>query len=417
MNGLRACILRGSTCVLAVLVTWCASIGPANAQRSPIPEALGLSDIAGLDADTERVSSPFAGLLVTPHGARNTHDPGYGGTYNGTVAAYTADQPAGHSQPDGYLRRFIVHVPEADALPAARSAARILLTLLGQMHRHTGYDHPASARSLDVWLTAGPHTGVGGDIGGEQRGTSIYVFALSAERTPLEWLRELAHEYGHFALPGIAGYTAPEEWANGLLGERLFLKWLAEDLGAGTLAATQAPYLDVKSIRTYVEKQVVPLINRIARAGADPRSFRRRDAEGMDTFTALALYTDTVYGSTALWNAFSYTSPQKGPFPTGPDFYTGVTGSLQSRLTLRITPPVSPAQGAGEAFYAWLPRGDFASARSPGSAWKIAFQPATDGRDDGSRLTVNRADWVKIRVRSAAASPALTLRRLGAEVP
>ena len=42
-------------------------------------------------------------------------------------------------------------------------------------------------------------------------------------------MRQVAHEYGHVALPGIGGFTETDDpWADGHLGELLFPKWLAE---------------------------------------------------------------------------------------------------------------------------------------------------------------------------------------------
>ena len=76
---------------------------------------------------------------------------------------------------------------------------------------------------IDVWVTSK------GEPGGRAQGRSIYLYAVGAERTSGEWLRELGHEYGHVSLPGIGGFKdSDDEWADGNLAELLFPKWLAE---------------------------------------------------------------------------------------------------------------------------------------------------------------------------------------------
>lgn len=107
-------------------------------------------------------------------------------------------------------------------------------------HTYTDYriDHkPDYNKScVDVYLC------FAGDPGGEQlfdddpqapKGASskvntIYIYDLPSLKEPLEKIRELAHEYGHAVLPAVGGYEAPEYWANGYLGEKLFLQWLAK---------------------------------------------------------------------------------------------------------------------------------------------------------------------------------------------
>lgn len=49
-------------------------------------------------------------------------------------------------------------------------------------------------------------------------------------RPEAEWLREVAHEYGHVALPGFAGFRPPlEPFGNGKLGETLGMLWAAQN--------------------------------------------------------------------------------------------------------------------------------------------------------------------------------------------
>ena len=91
-----------------------------------------------------------------------------------------------------------------------------------------------------IGIPLGPSTGTveGPAIEGQvQTGTGQLPEAIAPEfafrrleidtsKPQAEACRELAHEYGHAVLPAIGGFKSPEDWANGYLGERLFLRWL-----------------------------------------------------------------------------------------------------------------------------------------------------------------------------------------------
>jgi hypothetical protein len=54
----------------------------------------------------------------------------------------------------------------------------------------------------------------------------------AATASPEEWLRQVAHEWGHYALPMMGRFSEPEPDAAGALGEALFLQLLAAGGGA-----------------------------------------------------------------------------------------------------------------------------------------------------------------------------------------
>ena len=71
------------------------------------------------------------------------------------------------------------------------------------------------------WMAAGQIDSAPGDI---------VFFKTSQTRSEWEWLREVAHEYGHVVLPPAAGFRPPlEPYGNGALGETLAMLWIASD--------------------------------------------------------------------------------------------------------------------------------------------------------------------------------------------
>lgn len=382
-----------------------------------LPERLTTTELQNLDADKTSVSGAFPGLLLVPQGTRNSVDGKYNQPYHAACYIYAAQHAAGQDAIIGYARRFIVHVPEADNLPLAQRVARLLLLIYGENSTRMHYDHPTDLATVDVWLTRSAGAGLSPDVGGEQTKNQIYIYDLAAERKPIEWAREVAHEYGHFALPGVSGFTAPEEWGNGVLGERLFLKWLAEDMRAGRIKPEEIPFVTPEQIGDYLNRQVMPLLRRIAREGVDAGAMRRKDASGMDTFTGVALYTDTVYGSKALLDAFAYTTPKEGNvFIQSPDFLRGLQGALNDATQFTLSLPLPGLN----TFFVFLPRGEFhVSAEGTTRSWQFPLDSKfvhTTGKDT---LLVTHSDWRKITVSPTHASDTpmrLTFRRRGTEV-
>jgi hypothetical protein len=187
--------------------------------------------------------------------------------------------------PEGVLspRRFVIHFQKAEDHPLARRVGSVLARLywIGRDYLGRG---PVGSEYTNVWL------GRGGQAGGEEYQRNLYLSAVEVERAPAEWLRELAHEYAHLTLPLAGPFSAPERWASGYLGERLYLKWLLHD-NAQTAVWDQPVDGDA-----YVNVQVTPLRDRfLARGTADP-AFHKLDADGMQFFIARVLAVEALYG-------------------------------------------------------------------------------------------------------------------------
>lgn len=79
------------------------------------------------------------------------------------------------------------------------------------------------------WLAAGQVESSPGDI---------LFFKMTQPRSEAEWLREIAHEYGHVALPPFGGFQAPlEPYGNGEIGETLGAMWALAASGEFDISA------------------------------------------------------------------------------------------------------------------------------------------------------------------------------------
>ncbi len=402
-------------CLLLLGMTSCAVCAAVP------PAQLLPSEVGTQEGDKETVSAPTAGLLLIPHGAQADSDEKYHVRYHAACYVYVGDA-AGSSAalpPIRYLRRFAVHAAETDALPLVKRTARMLLLLYGLNRDRLHYDH-AFHQTVDVWLSGQTAAGNSPDVGGEQFKNQIYIYNIFSERKPIEWAREIAHEYGHYALPGISGFTSPEEWANGVLGERLFLKWVDDDTKAGRIKADDLPFVKPDDVTEYVTKQVTPLVRRIARDGITDAQLARQDTGAMDLYTGLALYLDTVNGTDALLNAMSYTQPKTaGTFAHSDDFLRGAQSSLQGATDIMYTAPLAAHDGRAD-FWVYLPRGEY-TVNVEGSArsWVFASEARGIHLIGKNGVIVNQNAWRKLTLRfpDITDAPArLALRRKGAEV-
>lgn len=113
----------------------------------------------------------------------------------------------------------------SDYGPLAKRLMHILLRLRCYSRTCFGLPQAVDDPIVRLWLCeVGP-------TGAEQYEDDIFIYDANRERTPLEWMREVAHEWGHYSLPPMGRFTAPEPYASGLLGEALYLQLLAQEAG------------------------------------------------------------------------------------------------------------------------------------------------------------------------------------------
>jgi hypothetical protein len=146
-------------------------------------------------------------------------------------------------------------------------------------------------RPLDIWLAEE------GRPGARTVGRDIFLYAIGVERAPEEWLREVAHEYGHAVLPGIGGFTATDDpWADGEVAELLFVKWLA----AARVERFPWPTAAAEALARPRRERLM------ARAGKpDPKLLAGTDAAARDHLVGLALRVEAAAGPQFLGEVLS----------------------------------------------------------------------------------------------------------------
>ncbi|MCW5934114.1 MAG: hypothetical protein KIT45_07415 [Fimbriimonadia bacterium] len=263
--------------------------------------------------------------------------------------------------------RISVYTQKQAHFPLAVKACRLLLRCYELSLTRLQRDHPLRYdRLLQVFLS------LEGKAGAEQQQNALYIYQVDPSLPPIEWARELSHEYGHWIVPPINSFREPEAWANGDLGERLFLKWLMETRTARReLTDEETCGATIQDLRAYHDRKTAPLIQRMTKEGLNQSRWRSRAKPGFEEYLALALYTESVYGHERLARAMNLAG---GVEPD--DFLKGLQESLteQNRLTTRLE---------GTETYLFMPGGT--------QRWKL-LEPTN------LRVTpdLKRPDWIRV---------------------
>ncbi len=371
--------------------------------RADFPSELAPSEVDAAarkyDCDKISLDVPAAALLLLPRGSRENTDGKYHQPYHAACHVYVPDPDSHSSGAAPYTQRFLVYGAGQASKPEMIRVARLLLILWDEEHIRLHHDHDPDVPTVQVWLSEQRGAGLSPDTGGEQFKNQIYIYDVLRERLPMERAREVAHEYGHYALPGISGFHSPEEWANGILGERLYMKWISEDIHAARLKDTGMPYVAPSELDYYISKQVAPLIRRVDSQGISGIDLTRRDAEGMDNYIALALFIDQFYGSAQLLSAMSYTAPaHQDVLAEAPDFLKGFIESVQSTPNLKVTINVGAgSQRSVQTVY--LTAGTYtAEAGGAISSWKMFAGDKSAPRQSAQSVRAAHNGWFTITV-------------------
>ena len=399
------------------MLAWAAMVSvvlPAAAQTPP--GEFTRSKIRLYNSDSEEIDGAFPGLLLIPTTRPSYRDEKYLQPYHFACHVYTTAPSPDAAAERVYRRRFLICAANREALPFARQVARLLLLLYGERRERLRDDHPLNLPTVNVWLTERVEKGMSPDIGGEQFQNQIYLYNIHRERPDIEWAREIAHEYGHYALPGITGFKEPEEWANGVLGERLFLKWIRDDLRAGRLKPEEVAFATPALLDDFHARSIWPLVRKILRDGMNAQIITRPNGEGMDYYTGLALYMDILYGTNALVNAIHDTSPLvRNTFPRASDFLSAVKHSLAEEKAFSLSLPVMSSAGKENTIHFFLPAGSWKVEREGGAlSWRVASSQKLGIASTAQLITVRKPGWyllAYLRAQDGAVPARLNFRR------
>ena len=264
-----------------------------NQVENGLPDQLLTAQLAALPVDTATLPVGL-GLQVTPKPYLPTTatEPQHGGTFPRITYFYVLTDTAGTDQ----LLCRLHYTQMSDASLATRMGG--LLTLLHRtLTQHLGRSPYGGTDPFDVWLCRQ------GAAGGDEWHRNIYFYDLDDARSSIEWIREIAHEYSHMALPPIGGYTAPEYWANGYYGERLLVRWLART--PGDPALVQQIWGDFSGWPNFDRLLIAPAIALYKAHERDPVLAAQTDETGMRYLIGQMLVFDDKYGDKRLANALS----------------------------------------------------------------------------------------------------------------
>ena len=266
-----------------------------DAVGAGLPSSLSPTLLPDLPVDTS--SLPYGlGTLVVPKAYLPTEaaEPQHGWKFAKVTYLYLPDSGP---KPEHLALFCTVHYPAGSDAPLAGRIAGLLALAHQTLVRETGREAANGAAPFDVWLCTG------GQSGGEQWRSNLYLYDLGTPRSSIEWIREVVHEYSHLALPAVGGYDAPEYWANGYLGERLLVRWFQrEPDGPAKVAAVWG---DFSGAPNFDRLLIAPPLALYKKIGPSPVWQGRRDEMGMRYLIGQALTFDDKHGAKRLGDAFA----------------------------------------------------------------------------------------------------------------
>lgn len=258
------------------------------------------TEIAGLADPAYPISrdklSDGLGVMLVPENYLPIHDiePKTGAVYPLVTYLYLPD----HRLSSGMYHLFCrLHYTQPSDAPLAKRIGGLLSLAARVLTQKTQRPLADGVVPFDVWLS---HQG---DSAGEQWKSNVYFYELGTARSSIEWIREIVHEFSHLAVPPIGGYSAPEYWANGYIGERLIVRWIAEDPGYSHTLETV--WGDFSGYINFKKKLIDPALAYYAQQPHRPDLLAKTNADGMKYLIGQILTIDDKYGSATLGRVFA----------------------------------------------------------------------------------------------------------------
>ena len=201
---------------------------------------------------------------------------------------------------------------------------------------------------------------------------TIYIYDLPSFTDPVEMAREVAHEYGHATWWPIGGFNEPEEWADGYLAEKIYLRWLRDAMAKGEITPDDAMGATQAGLDKWVLENVDPLMMKAAQTLPTTALLADKSAAGMNAFIGLATYIEALFPE----KVFSRSLQLIGSVEAK-DYPSGVLAAVEEpdEITLNV-----PSKMFGHAI--WLPVGK--------------------GKVTGGKIMkFDPSGWVQVEVRNA----------------
>lgn len=288
-----------------------------------------------------------------------------------TTAFVKVDQ----SNPNLSLRMRVYSQDRQPKNDLSEQVARMAMRMWQYNAQKLKVDQPFAynRRILDIFLCWG------GKAGGEQRFdvenvpgvgqvnvNTIYIYDLKSFTDPVEMAREVAHEYGHAVLPGIAGFETPEDWANGYLGERLYLRAMRDGMLKGQIPSIDVMGATGPQLDTWVTANVDPLVTKVATAAPQEWPLSKKGQVGMNAYMGLALYMNSLLPSFVFSRTLQLTETVEAK-----DYLKGIEMACQEAEKIELTVP-------------------------PYLAGKPIWVPLAGGRLTGAAIVKKSGTWAQV---------------------
>jgi hypothetical protein len=298
---------------------------------------------------------------------------------------------------DCWLLAFRVMVQKERRLPLAEQCLDLLLRLRALCQLNI----PARRLGpVDVWLCED------GKPGAQSSGSNIHIFSAGTHRAPEEWVRQLCHEFGHAALPGVDHFPEPEPWSNGAMGELIFGRWLAE---AMELSAPLHEWLSSQWSQAFYERRFWPPIEGLLESGLPSAK------DDVKRYAALGAYAEAAFGPQILLDALPRSSPEPGALIAGLQW--AMASRSRTGLTIHLAPLPPKARSGLAPLLVYLPEGAWTAAAGPPPAWLSLDGRLLDRSGENYRLGRVKAGWHSITIQGPPTCDRLVLRRVSGSRP
>ncbi len=247
----------------------------------PVPHH-ACEDITAAAAPAQRAF--YTTGLAFPDAAHR-RDPEANQAFNRVLHGYVQEAKGGEWR---LAFRVLYNQEQGGAELLAPRVMRLLLRVRAVHDAFLGDPRGMLERPVDVWLRAD------GDGGAEQSFNNLYLLGTSRKREPVELLRQMAHEFGHLALPGIGPLKDPEPWGNGFLGEMLYLRWLSR------APAGEEALVPQDALAAYVRQEVEPLARAFAAVGWGAFAGNETGLGGLRLLLGMVLHLEDQRGAPAV---------------------------------------------------------------------------------------------------------------------